>query len=377
LLRPETTFRVLLVTGSVVFFWGLIELPALLNIVSYGGLETTGVFHNPRFIRITEPDGIHHEPPHAHYAGEARGGLEASAFRIPESDKTLYRWDLKYDRNGFRNPHDLAQADIVMVGDSMVEAMTVPDSQVTTALLGVLQRRTVANLGQFGYGPQEELLVLRRYGLPLRPRTVIWMFFESNDLADATRFREEQAHPRTFWNFFLERSFTRLAFRTVASLLAPDRPLGITHEGVVHLPGGAVRNVYFFYPAAPLSHEELSALDETLRSVASANTISAAQGARLLFVFIPDKFRVFRDFCEFPAASECSRWALSDLPGRMQKGVRAISGEIGYLDLTADLVGVMKRGELPYYPDDIHWSATGDRVAAEAINRYLAAWGSQ
>jgi len=73
-------------------------------------------------------------------------------------------------------------ADIIVAGDSFVESVTTPTAQLTTSLLANLQGNVVANLGQYGYGPLEEMAVSKRYGLPLRPRTVFWMFFEGNDL---------------------------------------------------------------------------------------------------------------------------------------------------------------------------------------------------
>jgi lysophospholipase L1-like esterase len=45
----------------------------------------------------------------------------------------------------------------------------------------------------------------------------------------------------------------------------------------------------------------------------------------------------------------------------------------GYEDLTAVLAAAAKGGMLPYYPDDLHWSPSGHRIAAEAIEAYLAA----
>jgi len=48
---------------------------------------------------------------------------------------------------------------------------------------------------------------------------------------------------------------------------------------------------------------------------------------------------------------------------------------MGYFDLTPALVDAAKRGELTYYPDDVHWSPEGQKVAAEAINSYLLSTG--
>ena len=55
-------------------------------------------------------------------------------------------------------------------------------------------------LGHSGYGPQQELVVLKRYGLRLHPRTVIWTLFEGNDFSDAERYEEKVARAGSpFW----------------------------------------------------------------------------------------------------------------------------------------------------------------------------------
>jgi lysophospholipase L1-like esterase len=233
----------------------------------------------------------------------------------------------------------------------------------------------VANLGQYGYGPLEELAVLRRFGLPLHPRTVIWMFFEGNDLNDVLRYRKASVRGRTpqrFWSSFWERSFTINALAQIRKQYRQlSRPFGKKRSGTIGEPNAQQRTIYFVYSAPPLSSEQLDAFNQTLDTIATAHQLCANHASRLIFVFIPAKFRVFRDLCKFPEASECRKWSLNDLPDRMSKAIRAVSADIRYLDLTRDFIGSVRRGELPYYADDDHWSPEGHKVAAEAINAYL------
>jgi hypothetical protein len=44
-----------------------------------------------------------------------------------------------------------------------------------------------------GVGPYEYLEILRRFGLPLEPRLVLFNIYEGNDLRDAARFAEQLA----------------------------------------------------------------------------------------------------------------------------------------------------------------------------------------
>jgi hypothetical protein len=360
------------VLASLLFVWGLVELPALLNIIDYEALELNGVWGNLHFVRVADPQLTHIEPAYAHYRGAAYGGDAEVIYQIPASDRTLFRWDLKYDRNGFRNDVDLNRADIAVIGDSMVEGMTVSNVELATSVLQRLQGKTVANLGQYGYGPQQELIVLKRYGLALQPRTVIWVFFEGNDLQDAIGYRQIALHPPTFWNFLLQRSFTRVSYRAVKRLFAKPRPAGVTRSGVIQSSNGIATRMYFTYPAQTLTEELQGAVGETVGIIAAAHHLADAQRSRLVFVFAPDKFRVLHDLCQFPDESECRQWTVNNLPDLLRKQLALVSTDIGYLDLTPYLIDASRHGALPYYSDDIHWSPPGHRVAAEAINNYLS-----
>ena len=321
---------------------------------------------------ITDPELLHIHRPRAHQSGEARGGDITASYQIPSSDMTQFRWDVTYDHNGFRNKTDLKSADVVVIGDSFVEGLTVPDAELTTSRLAQLEGKVVANLAQSAYGPLEELVVLKRYGLPLQPRTVVWLFFEGNDLSDVISYHRAMRNPASFWPSFWARSFTRNALKEVKRLSsAPaEKPLGIKRSGVLQTSTRSI-TVYFIYPTPALTQENLSALYETAATIETAHKLCVAQRTRLIFVYVPTKFRVFHSFCQFPPQSECRDWVVSDLPERLRKALGSVSSEFGYLDLTPALVDAVKSGTLPYYPDDEHWSPEGHKIAADAINEYL------
>src|ERR1017187_8116349 len=150
--KSENFRRCLLVAASLIFTWTLIEFPAMINLVDYEFLESSGVFGDLRFHRVPDPELTHLEPPHARYRGSsAMGGSFEGLYEIPPSAAGVYRWDLQYDRNGFRNDTDLEAADLAVVGDSMPEGMTVSSTEVVTSVLQRLQGKVVANLGQFGF----------------------------------------------------------------------------------------------------------------------------------------------------------------------------------------------------------------------------------
>jgi hypothetical protein len=374
-LNSERFRRFLLIPLSVFVALCLIELPAAFNLVNYSHLVGPAAMDVFLATNKSDPELLHVHPPYSHFNGDAKGGNIAANFKLPPAATTLYRWDVNYDRNGFRNDLDLNSADLAVIGDSFVEETTISTAQLMTSRLAHLENKVVANLGQYGYGPLEEMAVLKRYALPLYPRTVLWMFYEGNDLKDVIHYRNvtAESHKRPgYWAGFRERSFTSNALAQIYFRLRPAlRPSGIRHSGVMKNSDGNDLTVYFLYSSPPFSNEDLGAIDETTRTIAAASKLCEGQGVRLIVVFIPTKFRVYHSFCQFPRESDCSRWVLNDLPDRLRKAVEAVSPQIGYLDLTANLVDAVGKGDTPYYSDDDHWTPAGHEIAAEATHNYL------
>src|SRR5262245_6779477 len=111
------------------------------------------------------------------------------------------------DEFGFNNPigqHVPETIDVALVGDSMCHGTT---GEPWENLAGWLRRSgyKVLNLCQGGSGPLLELGILGEYALPLRPKRVVWLFFEGNDFRDLAselgvdllvRYLDEPAHQR-------------------------------------------------------------------------------------------------------------------------------------------------------------------------------------
>ena len=375
--RSAKLHRLLLAAASVVFALALVEFPAAINLVDYHTIIGARPADSFAGGNVNDPELLHVHRPHLRLIGSARGGQYAHQYQIPPSDMTLYKWDAKYDRNGFRNEDDLRRADVAVIGDSFVEGLTVPDPELTTSHLAAWRREVVANLGQGGYGPQQELVVLKRYGLPLLPRTVVWMFFEGNDLKDVVDYRRARQMHLDFWHTFYLRSFTRNSVQEIKKLLfAPAKPLGVEPSALFQTSGGGEITIYFGSPSAALSEQDISALYETISTLSAAYKLCAAQNARLIFVFVPTKFRVFRDYCQLPQRSECRNWVVNDLPKRLRNAMASISPDLGFVDLTANFAAAVRGGQMPYYSDDPHLSPEGHKIAAEAINEVLSRAGS-
>jgi hypothetical protein len=359
--KTEMAHRFLLTSASVVLTVGLLEGLALAHIVDFRSVLSTPI-HEPwrHPDNLLDPKLLHvHKP---HYRRQFDG------------------IDYRFDRHGLRNDVDLEAADIVVVGDSFIEGWNVHSSELLTSHLAKQLDRTVANLGQSWYGPQQELELLRRYGLPLHPKVCVWAFYDGNDLWDVNRYNAAARNWEEFsgdLHSFRQRSFTKNALLAVPRILASWRDGNLADDaklkgipsGLFEESDGRKTRLYFSDKSLPLSARDHEALEEVRSILRQAYELCRAARAKFLVVFVPTKLRIYRDVTEFEAEARPT-WVINDLPKRIEAIVREVGGE--FVDLAPALVGEAERRSLVYLPGaDPHWSADGHRVAATAIARVL------
>lgn len=98
------------------------------------------------------------------------------------------------DEHGFNNPTGLwtsGGADVAVLGDSYVQGWCVPPDKNFVALIRESYPRTLS-LGIGGNGPLLELATLKEFLPPLRPRVVVWTYFETNDLDELSKERRSR-----------------------------------------------------------------------------------------------------------------------------------------------------------------------------------------
>jgi lysophospholipase L1-like esterase len=276
------------------------------------------------------------------------------------------------DARGFNNPPELwsgGPLDIAVLGDSYTEGRCVPSDQNMVALI---RRRYPAtlNLGVAGNGPLRELAGLREYLPALKPRRILWCYFEGNDLTyDMDReyddpvlaryldpgfsqglafrqpeidtllrrrlekiYREMEAEPRS--RKFLER------WRDVLLLRSLRASLGLA----VRKPSFDVQNLNY---------------DLFRRILAEARKTADTWGGRVYFVYLP-----------IP-----KRFEISDLRRANDEVRMKIFAMLGELDISSiDLVDVF--GNQPnltelYTPVGGHFTPAGYALAADSVLRAL------
>lgn len=96
------------------------------------------------------------------------------------------------DQYGFNNARDIwgkGSAEIVTLGDSFVQGWCVHPDENFVAVIRKRHPATV-NLGMEGGGPLTMLATLKEYAPIVRPRVVLWFYYEGNDLGDLQRERQ-------------------------------------------------------------------------------------------------------------------------------------------------------------------------------------------
>ena len=100
----------------------------------------------------------------------------------------------KSDRFGFNNKNDLWDSEIIdaaTIGDSFAHGECVNYNDTIAGKLTNKYNLKTLNLGYSGNGPLIEYATIREY-LPSNIKTLVWIYYEGNDLADLT---EELKNP--------------------------------------------------------------------------------------------------------------------------------------------------------------------------------------
>lgn len=339
----------------------------------------------------------------------------------------LYRFLFRTDAEGFRNPAVRDHFEIAALGDSFTDAMTMAGEASWPARLESLLGVPVQNYGTAGFGPQQELLVLKDYVAARRPRTVVLAFFAGNDIFDAEAFDAFQRsggtikRPGQGWR--IKDVTSRVDEWFVTSALRAGRRLFNAHEGaaaaappVPVAPIGAAgtpvafdmgwfdlevagrRLRWAFMPpylnTLNFSRGQLegrSGWRMTSAAIREMQTVSRSFGAEFVVMFIPFKSQVYLPILEAawskPEIESAFRFYLEryDKPidvarvlanrlaqNEMMARLCADAG-IPFLDTTPALAARVATGENVYFPDESHLNEAGEALVAESLAAFLGA----
>jgi hypothetical protein len=372
-MRPRTTIRLTLIAVSLAVTVSLAEVPTLLGF-DYRGLFGTPVSFDHSCYTRPDPELLYVHLANLHWSGTAPCDL-LEHLHLPSEIATSFSSDCRWDVDGFRNEKEIHQADVAVIGDSFVEQPNLMAEQLFPSVLARRLDRPVVNLGQSGYGPQQELAVLKRFALKYNPKVIVWAFFEGNDLSEAIQYErvlpdyeQQSRRERSIW----KRSFSRNLYKALRGFCNRNPqharvPEAKRREGV--LPNG--QRMWFLYEGHSLSPEQSRGLKIVSKTLEDAAATCRTRGIKLLVAFLPTTYRVYHSLCRFEAGSDCASWVTDDLPERLARATGRLGRHVRYLDLTPALQQEAAKGRLVYFRDDTHWTAAGHDVAAQAIERLI------
>ena len=250
----------------------------------------------------------------------------------------------------------------------------------------------VYNLGVSGTSPLQQLQILeyflREYPKSFRPKHLLWMLFEGNDLEDS--YAAKRPEPPLF-----KKVFQKTIVETIASiprqvrqesvirrladgdLIVGSRPEKGQRSDHYLLDGNRLSYPLYYSPrfgyilfrppyldraGKPLSyvlnHPNRKRLEDTFRRM---REVSREQGFEVTVVVVPSVMRLYKgDFEDLPP--------ISDEPHFINY-LLELSTEVGFktVDLNA-LLAPYARDELLYQRDDTHWNERGHEIAARLIH---------
>jgi len=318
----------------------------------------------------------------------------------PDQDTVLAQVHLTTDANGFRNSlSESARYDIVALGDSFTVGGNV--ASPWPQMLAEFSESSVLNLGEAGDGPQQELEILRRYGLAPSPRWVILAYFEGNDLYDAASYAQASPFilPR-FGKYIVERGLEALSESRSASAEAIIKP-SYRYPIEVTVGGTDLGMAFFSYYISWLSvNSEAIESSQNYRlvgeSILKMRELSESEEARFLLVYVPSKEHVYlpylndadllepvftdvptleldgAGFLQFTSESATPELTRQHMDDQVNLWADFAAGQnIFFLDLTSTFQEEAGIGAELYYPFDTHWNQSGHDLAAQTIAQYI------
>lgn len=209
--------------------------------------------------------------------------------------KIVYR----SDENGFRNATGVTRADIAFIGDSFTEAAHMPEELTFVQRVAAGAGMRAVNLGRGAYGPQQELIVMKRYALRYHPKVIVWQFFTGNDVNDATEYAHWMRLGRKsevpLMTRYLNNSVLRRTLKDVFSI-----PTRGTAAATLRYTDGSSERLRVLYEREPpllpaAAHDIGQALAEGAR-------LCNERGIKLVVFTVPTMLHILQPYITFDQA---------------------------------------------------------------------------
>ena len=301
--------------------------------------------------------------------------------QLTTSDYTIFRTvtdrpapNGKVASVGFRDSFDDRAPFGLMLGDSFTMGWGVESEDTWPAVVTRQSGRRFYNLGMMGTGPQFAITALQKYGIPYKPKVVVWQFFP-NDFKDAADYEEwklsgepaEVKHDHSL----AERIFSRHSYvyklyklltRPKSSKVAPWQGDGIDYVFA-----------YGWQSELNMEKPEIARGMELMKEhIDRFAQLARLNGFKPLFVAQPYKEQVYYEEFASVAAGEVT--PLEDVESSY-KALLAYAKSVGLY--TFDLAPTLRahKDEQIFLRIDGHLSPEGSRIAGKAIADYMLKTG--
>jgi lysophospholipase L1-like esterase len=332
------------------------------------------------------------------FSHHTRDGLQV---HVPNA-RGVYRrqefeTDVRFNSMGLRGgefamPKPEGTYRIVALGDSFTAGLQVDEEDLFTtrieqALSAAHAPVEVLNLGVSGYGTDDELILLRRYGAALAPDLVLVFFFVGNDVhnnllqsgctrAGDTFLCEPPEHLSTaeYWRKRVRSQFAQHSHVYQLWRAATERERWRSAAApAAGLPAGALAtrdlDVDLYLEPEPEYMGHALALTGFL--LGALRRDSLALGADVTMVLLPTREQV--EEARWQAFVEDAGDAVL-VRDRPQRAIRAVAAEadVPVIDLLPELAKRAARGETLFWHTDAHLNAAGHAAVAEVVAAVLA-----
>jgi hypothetical protein len=295
------------------------------------------------------------------------------------------------DEHGFHNPKGIWEAGpvaIAALGDSCTQGECVPSH---TNIVALIRKHypTTLNLGLRGNGPLAELATLKEYVPAIKPKVLLWFYYEGNDLADLIRekanlllrsylrdnFTQDLLHRQTDIDQMLT---TYVEARKHAMRLHKRAISQLTDRAVAIMKLTQVRQRLELVYGSNDERDQRDKQEEVNRAVdlfgeilSQAKAFVDAWGGTLYFVYLPDWAR-YAHPRSINKEDNYQAWALASIKtrDRVLRSVRTLGLPV------IDIHDVFQAQNDPLalfrYQRSSHYNEEGYRLVAEEVLRALS-----
>lgn len=284
----------------------------------------------------------------------------------------------KYDADGFRNPADLRDWDVVVTGDSFTETGYLPREEIFTSIAARQSGLRIKNLGVCNTGTFTHARYLEHFAKAPSCKHAVLAFYDGNDVLDSEEeMIDLDKHQATGWRPLREilpqTSLLKACYRVAKSVVAisPDRRFQDAWLTTV----GRETPISMRPSPMPLDPETMTARQKLAleRSLDAWLATAQRQGMTPWLLYLPANNRTYHGLVRLAdnASAESRAWK----PGSLPEYVRNMCEKrnIRFISAYPALRLAAEAGTLVYNPIlDTHLNREGSRLVGELLAKSLS-----